>query len=131
MGVDNLRPIKLTHEEATANGRKGGLASAAARKQKKELRALTHDILRQDAIEPYKAVVERLCPALEDTSNLAVVVAAMFKVALYGRGTNAILAATTLVQWAGFMPPEKIQQATQQTAPKEEMQVVIYDDRRK
>lgn len=32
---NNLHPIELTHEEAVRNGRKGGIASAKARKRKK------------------------------------------------------------------------------------------------
>lgn len=34
----NLRPIKLTHEEATELGRKGGIASAESRRRTKTLK---------------------------------------------------------------------------------------------
>ena len=38
MNEQNLRPIKSSHEEATRNGRKGGIKSAEVRRKKKELR---------------------------------------------------------------------------------------------
>lgn len=40
----NLRPIKQSNEEATENGRKGGIASGEARRQKRDL-----DIMKMEA----------------------------------------------------------------------------------
>lgn len=37
---ENLRPIALSHEEATRNGKKGGKASAKARAEKRAMREL-------------------------------------------------------------------------------------------
>ena len=37
---ENLRPIALSHEEATRNGKKGGEASAKARGERKSMRKL-------------------------------------------------------------------------------------------
>ena len=45
MSTKNLRPINLSHEEAVKNGRKGGKASAAARRQKKTLKETASVIL--------------------------------------------------------------------------------------
>lgn len=38
MNNENLRPIKLTHEQAVEYGRKGGLASGKVRKAKREFK---------------------------------------------------------------------------------------------
>lgn len=37
MNDENLKPISQTHDEAVANGRKGGIASAESRRRKKRL----------------------------------------------------------------------------------------------
>ena len=46
----NLRPIKLTHEEAMENGRKGGKASGKARRERRALRELMESRL-EDSVE--------------------------------------------------------------------------------
>lgn len=38
MNEQNLRPIKLTHEQAVEYGRKGGIRSGKSRQRKKELK---------------------------------------------------------------------------------------------
>ena len=48
--INNLRPIALTHTEAVENGRKGGLASAAAREKKKLMRETLTELLMSDAV---------------------------------------------------------------------------------
>jgi Holliday junction resolvasome RuvABC ATP-dependent DNA helicase subunit len=41
----NLRPIKLTHEEATIIGRNGGIASGEARRQRRRMREYAELVL--------------------------------------------------------------------------------------
>lgn len=51
----NLRPIKLTHEEAMENGRKGGKASGKARRERRALRELME--MRLEGSVEYKGEV--------------------------------------------------------------------------
>jgi len=41
----NLKPIKLTHEEAVKNGQKGGIASGVARRERKRMKEYTEYVL--------------------------------------------------------------------------------------
>ena len=43
--VNNLRSLKLSHDEAVKNGRKGGKASGAAKRKRSELLRNVQDIL--------------------------------------------------------------------------------------
>lgn len=45
MNEQNLRPITLSHDEAMKNGRKGGIASGEARRQRKRMRDYAVTIL--------------------------------------------------------------------------------------
>ena len=44
----NLRPIELSHEEATRNGRKGGKASGEARRERRRMRDALEELLAKD-----------------------------------------------------------------------------------
>lgn len=44
----NLRPIKLSHEEAVENGRKGGKASVKARRKRKMMREAFEELLERE-----------------------------------------------------------------------------------
>ena len=122
----NLRPIALSHEEATKNGRLGGVASGVKRRQKKQLRELTLDVLMQDAIRPYQEIIKKLCPELTDHSNLTALVLSMFNIALYGRGDDAVLAARTLMQWAGFAPELEAAEGASAVTGEKETQIIFY-----
>lgn len=47
----NLKPIKLTHEEAVKNGKKGGVASAKSRKRKKGFQRALNEMLNHTFME--------------------------------------------------------------------------------
>ena len=47
MNEKNLRPIKLSHEQAVKNGRKGGLASAKAKRKRKSIQTALRSVLDQ------------------------------------------------------------------------------------
>ena len=105
--TDNLRPISLTHEQATENGRKGGLASAEARRRRKEMRKLLNDYLDQEAVPHLKAWMRSHGIKDEDCSNLAALFLSVFCKALSGD----VNAARTVLEWAGQLPLQKEQEA--------------------
>ncbi len=45
---ENLRPIELSHDEAVENGRKGGIASGKARKEKKLMKEALEELLAKE-----------------------------------------------------------------------------------
>ena len=50
MNTENLRPIQLSHEEATRNGRLGGITSGKARRERK----IIADALRAELDKPFQ-----------------------------------------------------------------------------
>ncbi|MBQ3374642.1 MAG: hypothetical protein IJG40_16070 [Oscillospiraceae bacterium] len=129
--IDNLRSFAvLSTSELREIQSRGGKNSGSARRQRKELRQLTTDLMLSDAVPAYRDVVRQLCPGLNDDTNLAVIVARLFDVAMVGKSSDAILAARLLMEWAGFTPENRIQQeatarASEATEEKE-TQVIFY-----
>lgn len=98
----NLIPTSvMTDEEKSEFGRKGGYASAIARRKKKELRAFTKDFLMQDAASVLKQNMKMLGVEDDDMTNLAAVVIRLFSKAVNQGDLNA---ARTLIEWAGMAP---------------------------
>ena len=62
MNEQNLRPINLSHEEATKNGRKGGLRSGEVRQEKKKQQQAILEMLNADF--GGKSVFERMIGGL-------------------------------------------------------------------
>ena len=101
---DNLRPIRLSHDEATKNGRKGGLASVESRRRRKEMREFLNDYLDQEAVPHLKDWMRSHGVEDEDCCNLMALILAVFCKAMQGD----IEAAKTIIQWAG-MEPEQVE----------------------
>lgn len=59
MNIQNLKPFTATqsHEEAVKNGKKGGIASGQARREKRTLHKLLNEFLDMD-ISQYEALAE-------------------------------------------------------------------------
>ena len=69
MNEQNLRPLSQSHEEAVRNGRKGGIASGEARRERAKLRELLEVALDEpyvDAIDGKTDMTnaEKICIAL-------------------------------------------------------------------
>lgn len=81
----NLRPIKLSHEEAVENGRKGGKASVEARRKKKTMRELAQTMANAPVKQTRnRAVLEQLGLEEDEMVNSALVVAGVLKSAQSG-----------------------------------------------
>ncbi len=62
----NLRPIKLTHEEATDFGRKGGKASGKARRKKKTFQTVMKYLLDMKMPDEFQKKVKEHFPELAE-----------------------------------------------------------------
>ena len=106
---DNLRPIRLSHDEATKNGRKGGLASAEARRRRKEMREFLNDYLNQEAVPHLKDWMRSHGVEEEDCCNLMALILAVFSKAM----TGDLKAADTILGWAGLLPLQQEREAAE------------------
>ena len=68
----NLRPIELSHEEATRNGRKGGIASGEARRERKKMQELARMILAEEIEDSHGRTLTRGEAALRMQARRAV-----------------------------------------------------------
>lgn len=101
----NLKPIKLSHDEAVKNGRAGGIASGEARRRNKALRELMCNFLSQDADLFLTVWLLEHGVRLRDCTNLAALIMSVFERAMDGD----VQAATSILEWAGELPskPER------------------------
>lgn len=83
MNNDNLRNIKLSHDEAVTNGRKGGIASGEARRRNRTLREIAQ--LLSDRIVP----VTCIDGATEEMTYDAAVIYRQYQKAIDGDTTAA------------------------------------------
>lgn len=103
-GKKNMRPPK-TKEEAKLRGANGGRRSGEVRRQKRDLRERTRDLLFS------KATVAELSKAFEEKmgvnigENIDYLVAIAFKKTLEGD----LGAAKTLAEWADLNPATKVE----------------------
>ena len=101
-GNGNLIPLdRLTKEQQREICSKGGVASAAAKKRKKELREFTRDFLMQDASAVLKGNMAQLGVDAEQMTNLAAMIVRLFSKAVNQGDLNA---ARTIIEWAGMAP---------------------------
>lgn len=102
----NLRPIKLTHEEATNNGRKGGIASGKARREAKQIKYYI-DLLLSKPLkeEKLKARLEQAGVDTEDIDNKMAMVYMQWIEA--GKGNTR--AFENLLNYAGEKPIDQVQ----------------------
>lgn len=94
----NLKPLHPTSEEATRNGRKGGIASGKARRERKTIRELVEKAL--DTIIKTKQNGKDV----EMTAKEAIVLKQLQK-ALHGD----IKSAEMLIKHIGEAPPDKVE----------------------
>ena len=107
--ANNLRPIQLSHEEATKNGRKGGLASGEVRRRRKELREFLNEYLNQEAVPSVREWMQEHGVDPDDCCNLMALLLAVFCRAMDGD----VEAATTILGWAGLLPMQAEQEETE------------------
>lgn len=62
----NLKPIQQSNEEATKNGRKGGIASGKVRREKRTFRELAETLGAMLANEHTRKNVKKILPMLKD-----------------------------------------------------------------
>ena len=101
--ANNLRPIQLSHEEATKNGRKGGLASGEVRRRRKELREFLNEYLNQEAVPSVREWMQEHGVDPDDCCNLMALLLAVFCRAMDGD----VEATKTILKWAGMEPTEQ------------------------
>ena len=124
--IDNLRPIKLSHDEAMKNGRKGGLASGEVRRRRKELREFLNDYLDQKAVSPVREWMQRHGVDPDDCCNLMALFLAVFCRAMEGD----VAAAKTILGWAGLEPMQAEQEEVERLRLKQAMtQAVMVSSR--
>ena len=92
---------KRTKEEQSAICTKGGVASGAARRRKKELREFMKDFLMQEANPALKANMKALGVDPEQMTNLAALCTRVFT---KGVSQGDLNAARTAIEWAGMAP---------------------------
>ena len=107
--VQNLRPLRLSHEEATENGRKGGLASAESRRRRKEMRELLNDYLDRESVPHLKEWMMSHGVEEEDCCNLMALLLAVFSKAMTGN----VEAANAVLEWAGLLPLQEEREAAE------------------
>jgi hypothetical protein len=61
----NLRPIKLTHEQATEFGKKGGKASVKAKRKKQTFESLAKMMLNHNLPEDKKELLKEIMPEID------------------------------------------------------------------
>ena len=62
---NNLKPFEKGSNRAVENGKKGGLASAEVRKEKKVFKEVVKELLNQDIAEGEKAELKEIYPYLD------------------------------------------------------------------
>lgn len=62
---NNLKPFEKGSNRAIENGKKGGLASAEVRKEKKVFKEVVKELLNQDIAEGEKAELKEIYPYLD------------------------------------------------------------------
>ena len=87
-GNKNLKPF-ASADEAREKGRKGGIASAEARRRKKDMRQLLEIVLENPAPEMAKKVLDELGISEAERTAQAAIVAAMMKRAMQGNSRAA------------------------------------------
>lgn len=103
--VQNLRPgeYKLTHEEQ----KKGGRASVAARRRKKNLLEITRMVLELDVVNPkQRAALEKLGINPDDLTNNAALAVSMLDKAMKGD----VQAAKLIAEWGAVNAPQQAEQ---------------------
>ena len=103
--VQNLRPgeYKLTHEEQ----KKGGRASVAARRRKKNLFEVTRMVLELGVVNPkQKAALEKLGINPDDLTNNAALAVSMLDKAMRGD----VQAAKLIAEWGAVNAPQHTEQ---------------------
>ena len=124
--IDNLRPIKLSHDEATKNGRKGGLASVEVRRRRKELREFLNEYLDQEAVPSVREWMQEHGVDPDDCCNLMALLLAVFCRAMEGDVT----AAKTIIEWAGMEPMQEEREETERLCLEQTMsQAGVVSDR--
>lgn len=93
MNDQNLK--RATPSEAREYGRRGGIASGEARREKRHLREIVNDLLDRPAVK--KGGVPLLSPDGEPLTNSAAIVVAMLRKALSGD----VKAAEKIMEWSG------------------------------
>lgn len=102
----NLRPIKLTHEEAMKNGKKGGIASAKAKRETKAVKYYIDTFLKLPLEnEQAKEKLKALGIDTEDIDNKMAMIYAQWGEAMKGN-TKAF---ENLLNYSGEKPIEQIQ----------------------
>lgn len=107
---ENLRPYdNRSVSEARENGKKGGIASGAARRKKKKLRTRIQDALSTAVTNPkIKSKIEKMGMDPEDATAFDAVVASLLSEAIMCQNVKAI---AMLMDYAGESPAEKRAQA--------------------
>lgn len=103
--VQNLRPgeYKLTHEEQ----KKGGRASVAARRRKKNLFEMTRMVLELGVVNPkQRAALEKLGINPDDLTNNAALAVSMLDKAMKGD----VQAAKLIAEWGAVNAPQHTEQ---------------------
>ena len=103
--VQNLRPgeYKLTHEEQ----KKGGRASVAARRRKKNLFEITRMVLELGVVNPkQRAALEKLGINPDDLTNNAALAVSMLDKAMKGD----VQAAKLIAEWGAVNAPQQTEQ---------------------
>ena len=103
--MQNLRPgeYKLTHEEQ----KKGGRASVAARRRKKNLFEVTRMVLELGVVNPkQKAALEKLGINPDDLTNNAALAVSMLDKAMRGD----VQAAKLIAEWGAVNAPQHTEQ---------------------
>lgn len=103
--VQNLRPgeYKLTHEEQ----KKGGKASVAARRRKKNLFEITRMVLELGVVNPkQRAALEKLGINPDDLTNNAALAVSMLDKAMKGD----VQAAKLIAEWGAVNAPQQNEQ---------------------
>ena len=103
--VQNLRPgeYKLTHEEQ----KKGGKASVAARRRKKNLFEITRMVLELGVVNPkQRSALEKLGINPDDMTNNAALAVSMLDKAMRGD----VHAAKLIAEWGAVNAPQKDEQ---------------------
>lgn len=78
-GLQNLRNLELSHEQAVENGRKGGKASVEAKRKKKSLTEVMQKFLELKPVGKSKTQLEQLGLQDDEINNMALFMVSVFK----------------------------------------------------
>ena len=104
MNEKNLRPLHQSNEEATRNGKKGGIASGKSRRRKRALKQIACQLLDHEVVsEDTRSSLSKFGFDDEEMTNAAVLILSTYKEACHGN----MRAVELLIRISGEDPDQK------------------------